>query len=72
MQPQVVTSVKIPIRNRMYGMNLLAKHLYSLVDSSMTQALHPGRWTEWNHSEIEFGFDSVEDGRFAGTKRGEW
>ena len=72
MQPQVVTYLKIPIRNRMYGMNLLAKHLKSLVESKTIQDWHPGRWTDQNHCEIEIGFGSAEDVRFAAPMRGEW
>jgi hypothetical protein len=72
MQQNVPTTVTFAIRNRMYGVNVLAKHLNSLVKSGKIQGWHPGRWIDWHHREIEIGFDSAADARFAETTRGEW
>jgi hypothetical protein len=72
MQQQVANSVTFPIRNRMYGVNALAKHLNSLVKSGQIQAWHPGRWIDWSHQELEIGFDSAKDAQLAKLAQGKW
>lgn len=69
MPHQVATSVIFPIENRMYGANILAIHLNALVKSGQIQAWHVGRWVDWNHREIEIGFDSVADAQLAEATR---
>ena len=59
------TTVTFPVQNRMYGMNLLAKHLNELVLGGSITDWHPGRWIDWNHDAIEIGFDSAADARIA-------
>ena len=72
MPHHVATSVTFPIKNRMYGVNILAKHLNALVESGKIKAWHPGCWMDWTHSEIEIGFESRGDARFAETSQGNW
>ena len=59
--------VTFPIANRMFGVDRLAKHLNALVTEGQIGDWHPGRWTDWGHTAIEIGFDSVEDATLAKT-----
>jgi hypothetical protein len=72
MPHHTATSVTFPIKNRMYGVNILAKHLNALVKGGQIQTWHPGRWIDWRHREIEIGFDSVADAQLAEMTRGKW
>lgn len=72
MQIDVETSVTFAIQNRMYGVNLLAKHLNELVRSGHIKAWHPGRWIDWSHRQIEISFDSVGDARRADAAQADW
>ena len=58
-------SVTFPIVNRMFGVDSLAKRLNALVSDGQIGDWHPGSWTDWGHSAIEIGFDSVADAALA-------
>jgi hypothetical protein len=51
----------------MFGLDRLAKHLNALVSEGQIADWHPGRWTDWGHTAIEIGFDSVGDAALAKT-----
>ncbi len=51
----------------MFGVDSLARHLNTLVSDGRIGDWHPGPWTDWRHTAIEIGFDSVEDAALAKT-----
>jgi hypothetical protein len=57
--------VTFPIANRMFGIDSLAKRLNALVSDSRIVDWHPGPWTDWGHTAIEIGFDTVGDAALA-------
>jgi hypothetical protein len=61
------STVTFAIENRMFGVDNLAKRLNSLVSDLQIGDWHPGPWTDWGHTAIEIGFDSVEDAALART-----
>ena len=65
-------SVTFPIKNGMYDVNILAKHLNELVVSKRIQAWHPGRWIDKSHRQIEIGFECLADAQLAEEAQGEW
>ena len=67
-----ITSVIFPIKNGMYDVNILAKHLNELVVSKRIQAWHPGRWIDKSHRQIEIGFECLADAQLAEEAQGEW
>lgn len=57
--------VTFPIKNRMFGVDRLAKQLNVLVSTGRIHDWHPGRWVDWAHGAIEIGFDSPADAQLA-------
>ena len=58
-------TVTFPIVNRMFGADSLAKRLNALVSDGQIGDWHPGAWTDWGHTAIDIGFDTVADATLA-------
>jgi hypothetical protein len=49
----------------MFGVDVLAKRLNTLVSDGRISDWHPGRWIDRGHTAIEIGFDSAGDAALA-------
>ena len=65
MSAAIECTVTFPIKNRMFGVDSLAKRLNALVSDGQISDWHPGRWIDWGHTAIEINFDSVVDATIA-------
>ena len=54
-------SVTFPVRNGIYGVDLLAKRLIALAEDKQIGEWHIDRWIDWKHSAIQIRFDTVAD-----------
>lgn len=57
--------VTFPVSNGIYGVNLIAEGLDALAADGRIAGWHPGRWTDWTHTEIQIVFDTAEDATMA-------
>ena len=54
-------SVTFPVRNGIYGVDILAKRLIALAEDKQIGEWHIDRWIDWKHSAIRINFDTVAD-----------
>ena len=54
-------SVTFPVRNGIYGVDLLARHLIALAEDKQIGEWHIDRWVDWKHTAIRIRFDTVAD-----------
>ena len=54
-------SVTFPVRNGIYGVDVLAKRLIALAEDEQIGEWHIDRWIDWTHTAIRIRFDTVAD-----------
>ena len=54
-------SVTFPVRNGIYGVDVLAKRLIALAEDKQIGEWHIDRWIDWTHTAIRIRFDTVAD-----------